>query len=111
MIYVTNAFSIQMLDRENTDPLGRDLTFCPASLGAVQDMLREEPWTGAVGHADTAAIVAEQIGEPVERVHARVSVALQAGDTLLVAQYRGPRLPEGATMLPEGAAIEWWVVS
>lgn len=28
----------------------------------------------------------------------------------LVGQYRGPRLPDGATTLPEGATIEWWHV-
>jgi hypothetical protein len=34
----------------------------------------------------------------------------EIGEGVLVAQYRGPRLPEGATELPEGATIEWYVV-
>jgi len=31
-------------------------------------------------------------------------------DALLVAQCRGPRLPEGATELPPGAILEFWLV-
>ena len=40
----------------------------------------------------------------------RATVALKEGDVALVGQYSGPRLPEGATSLPEGAAIKWLVV-
>lgn len=31
-------------------------------------------------------------------------------DAALIGQYIGPRLPEGATELPAGATIEWWLV-
>jgi hypothetical protein len=37
----------------------------------------------------------------------RATVQLTAGDVLFVAQYSGPRLPEGATSLPDGAKIEF----
>ena len=37
-------------------------------------------------------------------------VALKEGDVALVGQYSGPRLPEGATTLLEGATIKWMVV-
>jgi hypothetical protein len=41
----------------------------------------------------------------------RATVSLKKGDTVVVGQYRGSRLPEGATTLPEGATIQWlWVV-
>lgn len=40
----------------------------------------------------------------------RVNVKLEPGVLILVGQYIGPRLPEGATTLPEGASIEWWTV-
>lgn len=112
MIYITNAFSIQMLDRSATDDLGRSLEFVPASAGAVLDDIHVNglEWVGAIGHADTAAVVAADLGVPVDRLHARVSVTLRDGDSMWVAQYRGPRLPEGATSLPDGATIEWWLV-
>jgi hypothetical protein len=37
----------------------------------------------------------------------RVNVSLKPGDAAIVGQYIGPRLPEGATTLPEGATIKW----
>lgn len=40
----------------------------------------------------------------------RASYTLVPGEKLLVAQYKGPRLPEGATKLPEGATIEFYLV-
>jgi hypothetical protein len=40
----------------------------------------------------------------------RRSLALEAGDVLLVGQYSGPRLPEGAVALPTGAELRWWRV-
>ena len=61
-----------------------------------------------VGHADTAAVFSSVLG--VEIPCNRATVALKEGDVALVGQYSGPRLPEGATALPEGAAIKWVVV-
>lgn len=63
----------------------------------------------AVGHTDTAAVFTTVLGLPVST--ARVTVQLVAGDQVLVGQYSGPRLPEGATQLPEGATIKWVLVS
>jgi len=40
----------------------------------------------------------------------RKDFKLDADTCLLVAQYVGPRLPEGATALPPGANIEYYVV-
>ena len=62
----------------------------------------------AVGHADTAAVFSSVLGKPVEMNRANVS--LSAGDSVLVGQYSGPRLPEGCKELPEGATIKWLVV-
>jgi len=62
-----------------------------------------------VGHADIASVLSGMIGftVPVNRI----SVALHPGDTLVVGQYVGPRLPEGCSSLPDGAKIEWYIVS
>lgn len=61
-----------------------------------------------VGHAPTAAVFSEQLGMPVS-VN-RATVALKQGDTVVVGQYTGPRLEEGATTLPAGATIKWLLV-
>lgn len=62
----------------------------------------------AVGHADTAKIFSEVLGVPV--AHNRINVHAAPGDEFVVGQYIGPRLPEGATALPEGAVITWYHV-
>lgn len=61
-----------------------------------------------IGHADTARIVSDILG--VELPANRATVKLQPGEKMIVAQYSGPRLPEGATTLPEGAKIEFVLV-
>jgi hypothetical protein len=38
----------------------------------------------------------------------RISVTLNPRDSAIVAQYIGPRLPEGATQLPSGATIKFY---
>jgi len=101
---VCNAFSINMLERG-----GQDVAFVPVNVQAVRNLLKHEAWESAVGHADTAAVFSAEIG--VQIPVSRTSVALRRYETsLIVGQYRGPRLPEGATALPEGAVIEWWQV-
>lgn len=103
MIYITNAFSIQMLADD------RELTFTRTSASGAQSLL-DGQFAGAIGHADMAAIAADALGVDAALLHNRASVTLGIGDELIVAQYKGPRLPEGTTTLPEGATIEWWHV-
>ena len=66
-------------------------------------------FVSAVGHADTARVFSSELGlnVPVNRVN----VALDDETILVVGQYKGPRLTEGATSLPEGSVIEWWLVA
>jgi len=63
----------------------------------------------AIGNADTARIVSGLLG--VELPANRISVKMTGMESLVVAQYSGSRLPEGATTLPEGAKVEFWEVS
>lgn len=122
-LYVANAFSLSMLVREDQHgtPRGYEphhsdamaVARMPRPLETPDRLIQEWEAAGAeivsaVGHADTAAIFAAQLGREV--APNRVSVKLAAGDILVVGQYVGPRLPEGTTELPEGARIEWWVV-
>lgn len=64
--------------------------------------------SSAVGHADTAAVFSGILGVPVPCNRTTVTVDLNT--QLLVGQYSGPRLPEGATSLPDGAEIKWYLV-
>ena len=63
----------------------------------------------AIGHVDTAKVVSNILGFEVKLN--RVSIKLTESDVLYVAQYTGPRLPEGATTLPEGASLEFFEVT
>ena len=91
MIYVSNAFSLSMVAPENLPLLQFVATIRPV-LGGIE-------WTSCVGHADTASL----LGVPCNRA----TVKLEPGDTMFIAQLVGPRLPEGTTVLPEGASFAW----
>jgi hypothetical protein len=103
MLYVSNAFSLSMLDRE-----GPAFTPQAITLQGAKELVRAAEWESAVGHENTAALFAKVLdwGVPANRV----SIRLGENDQLLVGQYVGPRLEEGATSLPEGARIDWWLV-
>lgn len=89
MRYIGNAFSLGMVPRHL-------LAFVRLSACTQPDMA---DLVSCVGHADTAAV----LGVPM----ARISVTLDPGDVLYVAQLRGGRLPEGCTTLPSGFAFDW----
>lgn len=86
----------------------------PASVGFTEIGSAVARWElsgelhSAVGHADTAAVFAKVLGIPVPCN--RETVTLHAGQLAILGQYSGPRLPEGATTLPEGARIKWLLV-
>ena len=98
--YLGNAFSLQMILTPVTVSI-RDLTQAEFALVIPQ-------CESVVGHPTTAALLSNIFGEEI-KVN-RISVQLDPGDTLYVAQYSGPRLEEGATSLPEGASFRWMVV-
>ena len=95
MNYISNAFSLQMLP-------AMDMI---ASIVQVEATEIPADVVSAIGHVDTAAVVSELLGReiPVNRV----SISLEQGDILYVAQLQGGRLPEGATSLPEGFSLRF----
>ena len=105
-VVIANAFSLNMLSLE----VGvTDLQVCPASPDVIrQDIEEAGGFTSVVGHADTAAVFSSLLGLDVPCN--RATFTLEEGTTLFVGQYKGPRLPEGATTLPEGAKVEWAMV-
>lgn len=90
--YVANAFSLQMVPRQ----LLGDVRFEAIEAPSAETLAAA---TSCVGHVDTAAV----LGVPMNRIN----VTLNQGDTVLVGQLVGGRLPEGATTLPEGFQIAW----
>ena len=103
MKYIVNSFSLNMLSTFKVNISLTELSLEQARL--EYDCSRNQ---SAIGHADTAKIVSALLQKEVPCN--RATLSLKAGDSLLVAQYRGPRLPEGCTVLPEGSTIEWALV-
>lgn len=89
--YLCNSFSLNMIPEGEIvvkiNPIGK------------QDIPADV--ISAVGHQDTASLLSHELGFPVPMN--RITLSLVEGDVLYVAQYNGPRLPEGTTELPEGA--------
>lgn len=132
-IFICNSLSLSMLDPEvqQRDPAAKRGmpriprpvmgAGCPAgSAAAARQFLAawedQAEIVSAVGHADTARMFSNLLGREVQ-VN-RMSVKLigspdgdaEHAQTALIGQYTGPRLPEGATTLPEGAEITWWII-
>lgn len=92
-----NAFSLNMFDPSSSFPIFREMQV---------DEVKKISLESAIGHADTANILSRMLERDI--LVNRVSVSLNSGDNAIVAQYIGPRLPEGATTLPEGAKIKFY---
>ena len=108
MIYLVNAFSLNMLPAD----FDGHVAVKPITANLASVLARNV--IPAIGHVDTAAVVAAEldmnVDEVIEAARKRPTVTLGEGAKALVAQYRGPRLPEGATSLPEGAKITYSLV-
>jgi hypothetical protein len=119
-IFICNALSLSMLDskaqrrRPGDAVFGSPRTPVPCGDGssaAARAWLaacKGAEIVSAVGHEDTAGLFSALLGFPVS-VN-RISVKLTDDSIALIGQLQGSRLPAGATELPEGASIEWWLV-
>jgi hypothetical protein len=104
-INVLNAFSLNMVDFDGS------ISWRKIPVSIIKDMIHGDssiaPYLKSyIGHADTAAVISADLGFVL--CTNRETVKLEAGSRCLVCQYKGPRLPEGATHLPEGATIEYY---
>jgi hypothetical protein len=97
-----NAFSLNMIAAPAV------VSVTPITLERARELL-EGRLDSAVGHPSTAAVFEAELGVGGVAC-ARRTVTLSPGECAVVGQYRGPRLPEGARELPEGATIEWLLV-
>ena len=92
--FIANAFSLSMVEAADLPRVRFE------SCARPERTIANGRFVSAVGHADTAAL----LGVPCNRVSVKLA---QFGDWLYIAQYKGPRLPEGTTTLPEGASFDW----
>lgn len=109
---IANAFSLNMLETREGEFLKRCIEVTEIHQDEVIEKLTDPDLGGvesAIGHADTAALISDILGLeiPCER---KTLLLNPSNGWLIVAQYQGPRLPEGTTKLPEGANIRWYLV-
>lgn len=99
-VYIANAFSLQMLSCEKA----HDIHTWQMNKNSVREFWRDKiDVVSAIGHPDLAEVVSNELGINVPAN--RINVRLEKGDTLIVAQLLGGRLPEGATKLPPNFQI------
>ncbi len=92
MVYLGNAFSIQMLNRDCC------VSFSKLTLDETKDFLNHNNFISIVGHPDTATFLASLLG--VDIPCNRTSITLNQDDVLVVAQYVGGRLNGDITLDP-----------
>ena len=99
-----NAFSIQMISSLEE----ASVSFKKISVGQAKNLLAGEV-ESYIGHADTAVVISDMLGMNVPAQ--RRFGSLVPGETAIVAQVVGGRLPEGCTTLPDGFSIQFFQVT
>ena len=105
-MYVVNSFSVSML------PVDCDfakVSFTKITLEAARRLLRSRSYTSAVNHKDTAVHFSNLLDGDIG-FH-RTSVVLKECDDILLGQYKGPRLDEDVSLLPEGSVFDWYHIT
>ena len=114
---ITNAFSINMLTQGDIS-----LNFIRLPNVATARMhcliaLCNETLVNAIGHRDLDIIVRQQLNLSADvlptgqRMTIHFPMDRDTDQQMLIAQYIGPRLPEGTTILPANATIEYWLTT
>ncbi len=104
MLYVSNAFSLNMLENFPVT-----CTIEEINIKEVKEMLRFYKWQSSIGHEATAKVLTSLMD--IEISYNRVTLKLSlSNDQCIVAQYSGPRLEEGTTVLPKDATIKFFLV-
>lgn len=99
-----NAFSIQMISSLEE----ASVSFKKISVGQAKNLLADGV-DSFIGHADTAVVISGLLGMNVPAQ--RRFGSLVPGETAIVAQIVGGRLPEGCTTLPDGFSIQFFQVT
>lgn len=99
-IYISSSFSLNMVS-------GNDFTLLRVRKVAPSDVPQDA--VSVIGHIDIVRIVSSLLGREVAMN--RTSISLNWDDTLYVVQYKGPRIPKGASHIPEGGTLEFFEVT
>lgn len=105
MLTLCNAFSLSMVPTDLTSVTHLQLN--SLSLEEAKGFL-SKGFVSYVGHPDTAKILENMLGLVVTVNRSSFSAK---DAVMIVAQYIGPRLPEGTTILPEGSKIDFKLVT
>lgn len=110
-IYVSGSFSMKMfpLSEEGTAFNIRTMTGeeVKAYLKGEDGTLRPNV-KFSFRNAILANIVSDIVDHKIKPNHDNIS--LGESDVLIFANYRGSRIPEGATKLPKGTALHWYKI-
>jgi hypothetical protein len=107
-MYLLNAISLNMIKPDRGRIEFEKIESYRARFAVIAGL---DEIINCIGHADTDRVVRNHLGEELDiPIGERRTVQLDYGDCALVAQYRGERLPEGCTELPEGSSIEYYWV-
>lgn len=90
MKYIANGLSGQMMSSLGNCTINREI---------LSEKPNFEGFVSCIGHEDLAKLIGVEYN--------RSFISLNYGDTLVVAQIMGGRLPEGATKIPNGMWIEY----
>ncbi len=96
-ILISNAFSLNMLLSLNSKITTEELTV-PQTVEIL-----DQGFESGMGHSTELVSAILGMDIPMNRITNKI----QDGESILVAQYVGPRLPEGAVELPEGATLKF----
>lgn len=103
-VHVLNAFSISMLPSQ-----GGTVKFTPLSSEEVMRAITGKIIVSHIGHSSTAAVIGKDLNINNHLYTCRDNFCLD-DSIAIVAQYVGPRLPEGTTELPLGATLKYFKV-
>jgi hypothetical protein len=101
--HICNSFSVNMI---KSFPV--NITIKEININHAKKLMKNGGYFSAVGHQSTAELLSTILEVPIKTN--RITLALDRNDEILLAQYYGERLPEGATILPEGSTIRWFLV-
>jgi len=123
MTYTTilcNSFSINMLNTDLIKAQGeKTLRLQPLTTKQAAEYVNQGLVNGdfknAIGHSTSDGIIRNQlqstgvINSMIPKGK-RKTVKLSGGELVIVGQYIGKRLPEGAVKPPKGSEINYWLV-
>lgn len=102
-MHILNAFAVSMLPQE-----GGVVKFIPLSPEEVRAAMSGKVIVSHIGHTSTAAVLSRELN--IDLYTCRDNFTINADSDVIVAQYIGPRLPEGTVELPQGATIKYFMV-